>query len=956
MRAGEEATLPLRRRPLLQRLGVTLYEGEGRHALLLFLAFFLCVTFQYASKTVRQSTFIDALGSTNLPYVYLLVAMLSYPVVRFYAWLATRFSSYSIVVGTYLSVAAGLVLFWWLYQFPWPWVSIVFYTWISIAIALTLSQLWVLASHVFDARQARRLFGLLGAGALLGGIAGGMVARLAALLSETRDSLLAAAVLLLGVVALLYKLKGAGAEATVVQPAAKAVARPRAATGFRVVRDSKHLRLLALLMLAVIVVSQIVDLQFNWAVESSTTTLADRTAFYGNFFSIMGVAAFIFQVLLTTRIHRVLGVGFALRVLPASMALGTTGLFVAAALFPGTLIGVALTIKLAECGVRYSIDDSTRELLFLPVPAKEREPAKAFLDVVVKRGAKGIAALLLFPVTLHWISPLQAGWFSLAIIAGWLVITSKITREYVRSFRQGLRSKMVDDATSINLADVTTLEILVRSLGSADPRHVLHSLELLAAHGKGHLVPPLLLYHDDWEVRQRTLQILAVEGRDDAAPLVERRLSDVNPEVRAEATRVLAELWHQDACDVMLPRLQSRDPGVRAAAVACLTNHGDDRAREEASKTLADLLIDADREVRMEAARALGAIHEPHFDASLIQLLYDAEPDIVRAAVQAIQRRATRDEPRAIYLPKLVSLLSNRRLKHNVREALAASGEAAIPALLHFMNDPDEPLWVRRAIPKTLARIASAAASNALIDSLEYPTDGFLRRKLLEALDSLELTLEDPAREQKVRGQIDAEAKRYLVTLADLAALDPETAAAVNAFDRRLAARGTPPTLLVQLLAERADDLRLNLFHLLAVLYDRRQIWDAYRSLLRKSLRPHALEFLDNTLVGDERRSVLAAIGDAPLAEKLMRAERLFGLAGTARLATLQKYLVPHHENALDLPLLAVGAIYTVHTEDVTELYPAVESLRSTTTDPFVLETAEWFVENRREVGPDDRP
>ncbi|MDH3524861.1 MAG: HEAT repeat domain-containing protein [Acidobacteriota bacterium] len=929
---------------------MTVYPGEWRPAVLLFLAFFLCVTFQYACKTVRQSTYIDALGSANLPYVYLLVALLSYPVVRLHARLAARFSSRSLVVGTYLAVATGLAIFWWLYQFPWPWVSVVFYTWISIAIALTLSQLWSLASHVFDARQARRLFGLLGAGALLGGVAGGMVARLAAHLNETRDSLLAAAVLLLGTVALLSKLEGASDGSPAAPPAARADVDHPTRTGFQVVRKSRQLRLLALLMLAVIVVSQIVDLQFNWAVESSTTTLADRTAFYGNFFSIMGVAAFVFQLLLTTRIHRLLGVGFALRVLPASMALGTTGLFVAAALFPGTLIAVAFAVKLAECGVRYSIDDSTRELLFLPVPTKERVPAKAFLDVVVKRGAKGIAAVLLFPVTLGWISPLEAGWFSLAIVVGWLVVTSRITHEYVRSFRHGLRGKMVDDAISINLADVTTLEILVQSLGSADPRQVLHSLELLAAHGRGHLVPPLLLYHDDSEVRQRTLQILAAEGREDAAPLVERRLGDLDPGVRAEATRVLAELWHQDACVMMLPRLHARDPGVRAAAVACLANHGDDAAREEASATLMEMLSDGEPEIRIEAAQALGVIGEPHFDAYLVQLLYDGEPEVVRAAVRAVQRRSARHEPNPIYLPTLVSLLANRALKHDVRKALAAFGERAIPALLFFMNEPDETIWVRRAIPKTIASIASPAAGGALIDSLDHPTDTFLRRKLLEALDSLELTLEDPAREQKVRREIDAEATRYLISLADLLALNPEAAAAVDSFQDPSLARGGAPALLEQLLAERAANLRANLFHLLAILHERRPIWDAYRGLRTPALRAHALEFLDNTLAGDERRSVLAAIGDAPLADKLTRAERLFGIARRSRLATLHKHLGPQDENVLDLPFLAVGAIYTVYAERITELYPVVESLQATATDPFVLETAAWFVESTREV------
>ena len=45
--------------------------------------------------------------------------------------------------------------------------------------------------------------------------------------------------------------------------------------------------------------------------------------------------------------------------------------------------------------MRYSLEQATRELLFLPVPSQARVKAKAFIDVFVQRGAKGMAALLL---------------------------------------------------------------------------------------------------------------------------------------------------------------------------------------------------------------------------------------------------------------------------------------------------------------------------------------------------------------------------------------------------------------------------------------------------------------------------------------------------------------------------------------------------------------------------------
>lgn len=105
------------------------------------------------------------------------------------------------------------------------------------------------------------------------------------------------------------------------------------------------------------------------------------------------------------------------------------------------------------------------------------------------------------------------------------------------------------------------------------------------------------------------------------------------------------------------------------------------------------------------------------------------------------------------------------------------------------------------------------------------------------------------------------------------------------------------------------------------------------------------MEFLDCTLEGDDKSVVLTAVGDAPLADKLSRAERQFGLARASKMATILKHLSPRDEQTADAPHLAVGAMHTVFAESIEDLYPAVHSLRATATDPFVLETAQWVTD-----------
>jgi len=56
-------------------------------------------------------------------------------------------------------------------------LSGVFYVWVNCYGIIAPVQAWTFANMVFDTRQARRLFGLIGSGASLGAIAGGLLAR-----------------------------------------------------------------------------------------------------------------------------------------------------------------------------------------------------------------------------------------------------------------------------------------------------------------------------------------------------------------------------------------------------------------------------------------------------------------------------------------------------------------------------------------------------------------------------------------------------------------------------------------------------------------------------------------------------------------------------------------------------------------------------------------------------------
>lgn len=922
--------------------------GEGSTAWLLFFYFFLLATIHYIGKSVRDSTYIDLLGATQLPFAYLAVALVSFPVLVLYARLTIRFSQRVLISSWAVIQAIGLALFYWLFGFGSGWVPIAFYVWTAVAFGIGLSQYWSYANHRLDPRQARRLFAFIAAGGLLGAVPGGQIAKLMSVRFSTPSALLAAASLSLVTIGFIWLLERRRFQSPPANRRHETMEQIRSARGgFRAIRGSRLLLLIAAIMFLATATNQIVDLQFKWAVEEVKKAggLEQLTTTFGDFYSVMGILAFVFQIFFTQRIHRRLGVTFGLRVLPVSVAVSTVLLLLAYGPLALAPLSAAYVLKLAETGFRHSVEQSSRELLFMPVPSPLRLQAKAFIDLFVQRVGRGAAAILLLPVAYGKVGPEHVGWATLLVVVLWLWVTALARREYVSAFRDGLRSGVMDELPVVDVNDVTTVTTLIEGLGSADSRQVLHSLELLAVSGQHRLVPPLLLHHENARVRRKTLAVLAAAKRTEAIPLVERAIADDDLEVRTAAIQALTALKGGDAVSWVLPKLEDPDPRIRAAAVASLAGMADSTLADRAEEVLGDLIASEEAETRLEAAHAVAEIHEPVAAGSVVQLLYDSDRAVVQASIDAVRTRLERDGPNPLYVPILISLMGNRRLRKPARDAIVAYGERAISALVLFMNAEEEQIWVRRAVPMTIAQINSPAAVTSLVEGLSS-ADPLIRKKIIEALAYLRTRHpEIRIRQDVVADEIRRDSYVYLRSLSDLWSVSSWHEARFDGPYAQWQTAGRVPTLLQQVLAQRMANAVENLFRLLKLIHPPRDIEATYRSLGsgQQALRATALEYLDNSLTGGVRRDVLAAIDDTPIEDKLRRAAQIFDISTDTPEDTLGRLLAPDPQFDPGA-VLTFAAIHAVYTERITDYYAAVRELSRTTDNPILRETAEWVV------------
>ncbi|MDX2166524.1 MAG: Npt1/Npt2 family nucleotide transporter, partial [Deltaproteobacteria bacterium] len=408
--------------------------GTGWRAVGLCAFFFLVIAAFWIQKPIRTSRFLSDVGPTWLPLVKLGTALLVLPAVLLYSSLAARYRRAALVNWCCAVFGAGSLLFWWLFSRGYagtPALSYGYFFYLDIFNSVLVALFWSFANDLTPPDEARRTYGLVGAGGIVGGavgsaITGWSVERLGA------PNLLLVCAGLLGVIAALAQWlsrRAPAAEAADPAPRSGALAALREAThGARLTVASPYLLAIATLVSAYEVVSNLIDYQFNSAVAARYHDDVAIAAFLGRFSTAANLVALGVQLLLTSWILRRFGPRVGLLVLPLVLGAGSLG-FLAVPLF-----GVIAATFFADAALGYSLNQSTKEVLYTPTDAATKYQAKAFIDMFLMRLAKALSSLLILAATAWWLPDAHAvhwlGGLGAAVAVGWIVVARRAARGF----------------------------------------------------------------------------------------------------------------------------------------------------------------------------------------------------------------------------------------------------------------------------------------------------------------------------------------------------------------------------------------------------------------------------------------------------------------------------------------------------------------------------------------------
>jgi len=836
---------------------LNVHPGDlGRGTLLCACLFFVITTYKIGG-VAGAALFLSRFQARELAYADIASAVLVALVVMGYLVVARRVPLIGLLLGTTTFFATNCGLFWALahYHFHVSVLFPVFYIWVKIFGVLVPTQIWTLANYLLTTREAKRVFGMVGGGAIAGWIFSGYFSKIVAKRFGTETLLLGMALfLVISTGLILLSWRAGRVTASGQHPDASAGSRDVLA-GMRMVFSSSYLKAIA----AVICVSSLVTTLTGWqflALMQQFLVKKDAIAvFYANFNLYAGILGLLFQLLLTARFLRRFGIGTALFVLPTTVFLGTAGLLVF-----GTL-GAAVALKGCDQTLRYSLDKSTAELLYLPLPTRIKMHVKWFIDTVVWRLGDGLSglAVLLFANTLH-MPARQISWIVLGLVSAWLLAVSIARREYVATLKENISQHRVDvEQASAPVLDRSTAELLATNLSASDPDDILYALSLFEVERQraAHPVIRNLLNHPAVSVRRKAISILSAAGDKTVRPEIEQLLRDPDLNVRTEALLYVTHHAHVDPLELIQEVGDFADFSVRSAVVAFLARPGAAQNLDAARQMLADMVNESDGQTRLEAARLLGELPDC-FDPLLSKLLADSDVAVAREAITSAGKLRKRR-----LAPDLLDKLGHRELGANAARALGEFGDTIVGALRDHLADTLVPIQVRREIPAVLVKVGTLAAAAVLMENL-LESDTTLRFRIICALNKLvhshpEIETDVQMIETVLAAEILGHYRSYQI-------LD------------KLGTVGTDQEPVGRAVQESMRQELERIFRLLGLLYPRLDLHSAYLGLQSKSVSVYdnALEFLDNVLKAQIREMLVPLLdGKVSVQERSRLAKRL---------------------------------------------------------------------------------
>jgi AAA family ATP:ADP antiporter len=856
-------------RHLLQKT-FDIRPGEGRRAALMQLNIFLIISTLLIVKPTVNGLFLSEMGVEKLPIAFLLVAVFAILISNVYVRFLNQTTLNKLILSTLL-LSVLLFLFFGVLLYlnvVGGWILYAFYIWVSLFGVLTASQFWILANVVFNAREAKRLFGFIGAGAIAGGIFGGYLTTLLAEWLGSEHLPFVAAGLLFFCIPITYIVW----EKEVLPTQTKFQRRKKITQTthpLRLILNSSHLTNLAAIIGISVIVARLVDYQFNAIASAKIEDPDELTAFFGLWFSNFNVISLVIQLLFTRKVVGVLGVGKSLFFLPGIIFLGAGLLLFIPELW------VAVFIKLGDGSLKQSINKAAVELLALPIPVEVKNQTKTFIDVVVDSLATGIGGLILIFVVRGL--DLSTGFISiiiLVLVVGWLFFIWRVRKTYLQTFKLRVRQAQNNENITLELDNESVISDLKKVLMEGAESQILYVLKKLKNQPDSRFSETILtlLKHPSDAVKEEAIRNLYFLKNQNNIEVVRPFINYPSQRVKVAAFDYLIAFSQENRLTVMEHYLKDSDDAIKLAALVALAEESRDnpilKAQFDLENRLSKVYYDLGKITdnkqlnfhKIGFLKALGLAKTERLFPFIDSFFQDPNEQVVRQAISSAG-----DTLHPFFIDTLIRFLSDSRFIDSASLALHKYGPDIVRVLSNYIQSPDTPTEIINNMPLVLERFGRQEATDLLFALLQNE-NATIRLGALRSLNQQKIKFPYlNFYETKVLPYLVKEAHMFqdILTILYVQRNAAEKQLSNDSDNQKKLARQH----LIQLLEARLDSNLERIFRLLGLKYPPTDVIDILENIQspQPDLRQNALEYLDNLLEPNLKKVLIPIVETALL-------------------------------------------------------------------------------------------
>ena len=412
-------------------------QGERTKVALLVSNIFLIISVLLVLKPLFTSNLLSYHGIEIMPLAYLCIAVVAVVVqmilntISRNAPLVRVMTINTIVQIIILSTIAVLV---------WTevnniYISLILYVYISIFALVTVTYFYQYCQSLLTIRDAKRVYAYIGSGAIAGGVFGGYYTSYMIPYIGSTGLVVSAAIFMVISIIIIFTLNS---RYTIDFDDAdtRTVKISNSSNQFSILRN-QHVRNIALILGLGVIVSKLIDYQFNFLAFSAIDGQNNLTAYFGFWFSTINVVGLAIQMLLVSPLIDRLGVTKSISIMPIMLLIGS------AAIIFLPVVGLGLLLKAVEGSLKQSLYKTSSEINFMPLSDSLRNKAKSFVDIVVDSLATGLAGITIYLLINHFVLPFYVVSLAcIALIVLWLLIIYRSHNSY-----QYELSQMIEDGS-----------------------------------------------------------------------------------------------------------------------------------------------------------------------------------------------------------------------------------------------------------------------------------------------------------------------------------------------------------------------------------------------------------------------------------------------------------------------------------------------------------------------------